>query len=504
MQRRTLILLSLIGALLAPLSHGQALEPQRLSADEARRDLRLLKRAFTDLHPGLYRYVTPAEMDAEFAAAESQVNAGASRAEMLLLASRLAAAVRCGHTWGNRYNQAPSVVKEVYEASDKLPLTLRWVDGRFLVTGSSVAGVKAGAELLAVDGRSSAEIAQALLPYLRADGRSEASDGKRLAQLSHGPTGGAMDRLFPLRFAPGASGYLLRLQDPGARSTRELQVAAVSIAARSAALQPSLAGRDAVAAWQFRVDGDTAFLSLPTFAFWNSSFDARGFLRRSFDELRAKAVPFLIIDIRQNEGGDDAIGQAVLAQLLKRPHSVPAYRLESAYERAPYALARYLDTWDFGFFDRTGKVSRAEGERNWRMADKPAISIDPVAEPYAGQTLVLVGPENSSAGYLLARDLQRSGAATLLGQPTGGNLRGLNGGQLAWINLPASGVGVDIPLVAAFAPGNEPDGGVQPDLLVMPRFTDAQAGIDTELRAAQQQIARWRASKKLPQQGQAK
>ena len=45
-------------------------------------------------------------------------------------------------------------------------------------------------------------------------------------------------------------------------------------------------------------------------------------------------------------------------------------------------------------------------------------------------------------------DVQRAGAATLLGQPTGGNLRGLNSGQICWVTLPVSGVGVDIPAAA--------------------------------------------------------
>ena len=99
--------------------------------------------------------------------------------------------------------------------------------------------------------------------------------------------------------------------------------------------------------------------------------------------------------------------------------------------------------------------------------------------------VLLVGPQNSSAAYLLARDVQRSGAARLIGQPTGGNLRGLNGGQVAWIKLPTSGVGVDIPLLATFAPGDEPDRGGVPDIVVAPGWGDAAAGgIDTEMAAA--------------------
>lgn len=80
-----------------------------LSAEQAQRDLRLLRRAFTALHPGLYRYASPADIDAGFAAAEAEVASGASRAQVYLLATRLAAQVRCGHTCTNPSNQTPAV-----------------------------------------------------------------------------------------------------------------------------------------------------------------------------------------------------------------------------------------------------------------------------------------------------------------------------------------------------------------------------------------------------------
>ncbi len=459
----------------------------RISSDEARRDLRTLKRAFTELHPGLYRYATVAEIDTAFADAEAEVRQGATRGQMFLIASRLAAVVRCGHTWAGPYNQPPAVAKEVFERADKLPLALRLVAGRLLVIASAVPGVVAGAELLAVDGRPAAEILQGLLPYLRADGRSDGSDAKRLSQLDHGPNGGAMDRLLPLRFPATASAWRLTVRDAGSAPPRDIVAATMSVAERNRALGAA-APPSPSAAWTLAIDGDTAVLTLPTFAFWGGGFDARGFLQRSFDELRSKQVPRLIIDIRNSEGGDDTLGNAVLAQLLKTAYTVPASRIESAYERVPYDLARYLDTWDFGFFDRTGKVVRGPA-RNWQLPDKPAFTTQPVAQPYGGSVALLVGPRNSSAGFLLARDMQRSAAAALIGQPTGGNLRGLNSGQLAWINLPASGVAVDIPLLAAFTPGDEPDRGVIPDIVVAPRWDDAAAGIDTEMAAARRWLA---------------
>ena len=223
--------------------------------------------------------------------------------------------------------------------------------------------------------------------------------------------------------------------------------------------------------------------------FWRSEFKPDAYLTQTFTALRG--VPCLIIDLRRNEGGDDAVGRGVLSHLLRAPLTLPAYGVESAYERLPYGLARFLDTWDFGLFDRTGQATKTAA-RYRRLADKPACRVDPVAAPYPGRRLVLVGPQNSSTGLLLARDIQRSGAALLVGQPTGGNLRGLNGGRLAWIHLPACGVGVDIPLIAAFAPGDPPDAGVLPDEPAAPRWADAVAGADTEFQAARVVIARWR------------
>jgi C-terminal processing protease CtpA/Prc len=477
--------LSALAAAPARAQASAAAKPE-ISADDAQRDLRILKRALTELHPGLLRYTTLAQIDADFAAANAAVASGSSRAQMVVLASRLSASLHCGHTWVSPYNQRQDVVDGVFKRADKLPLTLRWAEGRALVTASASDRVAAGSELLAIDGRPVADIRDALLPLLRADGLHVGARLKSLSQLDSGPNGGAMDRLFPLLFAPHGGGYTLTLRERGSAGPRDVQVPTTTTAERDKTLPA------APTAWTFRLagnSGDTGILTLPTFAFWRSEFKPEAFLQQTFAALRG--VPFLVIDQRSNEGGDDAIGRVLLSHLLRTPLQLSGHRVESAYERVPYVLARYLDTWDFGFFDRTGQVKKGPG-RNWLLPDRPGARIEPQATPYAGRTVVLIGPQNSSAGFLLARDIRRSGAATLLGQPTGGNLRGLNGGQLCWINLPASGVGVDIPLVAAFTEGNPPDAGVLPDIAVAPNWADAAAGVDTEMQAALLQVARWR------------
>lgn len=480
-------LLLIVCLALAPPTTGLAADaPQALTAKQAQRELRILRRALTDLHPGLYRYQTAAGLDAEFARAETEVADGSDVLEMYRIASRITAAVRCGHTWTNTVNQGPAV-KQALAALPTLPFRLRVLEGRLLVTASADPRVPVGAEVLRIDGRTPTVLIAELMPYLRADG---GNDGKRLSQLDHDRNGGALDRLLPLLHPPGAGSYALRLRPRGGGPI-DVTVAAMTADERERLL--TAAGQPMPGtAWRFEIDGDTAVLTLPTFAFWNEDFDWQGFLERSFATLRERNVPNLIIDLRNNEGGDDAIGRALMAHVIASPLTIPASRVETAYERVPYDLARFLDTWDFSFFDRTGAVIPGEG-RNRLLREQPSARIvEPMASPYRGRVVLLTGPQMSSAGYLIARDLKASGAATLIGRETGGNLRGLNGGQITWMTLPTSGVSIDIPLLAGFAGTAQPDRGVLPDIAVRTRLEDVAAGIDPDLCAAKRWLAQRR------------
>jgi hypothetical protein len=78
--------------------------------------------------------------------------------------------------------------------------------------------------------------------------------------------------------------------------------------------------------------------------------------------------------------------------------------------------------------------------------------------------------------------------AALVGQTTGGNRRGINGGAFCFLKLPKSGLVVDLPLIASFPTTPQPDAGILPDLVV-PIIADAiAADRDNALEAATQRI----------------
>ncbi len=114
--------------------------------------------------------------------------------------------------------------------------------------------------------------------------------------------------------------------------------------------------------------------------------------------------------------------------------------------------------------------------------------VKAAARPFRGRTFVLVDATNSSATFEFAQAAQQYRLATLVGQPTGGNRRGINGGAFFFLRLPNSGIEVDLPLIGFYPAGERPDAGIVPDVLVEPRADDVALGVDTELRAALERL----------------
>ena len=455
-----------------------------LTPEQAKRDAGILVETLRTLHPALDKYSPPAMVEANFQRFTSRAHAARSPAEMYLAATELAASVRCGHTWTNVLNQQGAIKAQLLEAPDKLPVTLALVEGRWLVLGSMAAGIHPGDELISIDRQPASAVIARMMPYLRADG---ASDGKRLRQLSHGRDDySMMDIVWPLISPPSNGHYQLEIARSGV-ANRVIAAPAVTLAARTTSLaQQGI--KPASAEWSLRIDGNRAIMTLPTFSVYRSKLNWKSFFAENFAALRRSKAEHLIIDIRANEGGDGAIVLDLLSYLVKQPATYVADQSVTMYERVPYKLARYLDTWDYGFFDRTGLVDPiTDGPQAGRLRFRPnankTVVIIPQENRFQGRVWLLIGPENSSATFALAKLAKQLGAATLVGQASGGNQRGLNGGQLAWVNLPHSGVAVDVPLLAASYQVDTPDASVAPDIVVAPRFKQRAAGHDEEMEA---------------------
>jgi C-terminal processing protease CtpA/Prc len=97
---------------------------------------------------------------------------------------------------------------------------------------------------------------------------------------------------------------------------------------------------------------------------------------------------------------------------------------------------------------------------------------------------VLIGPQNSSATFQFANLMQRERLGVLVGETTGGNRRGINGGAFYFLRLPRTGLEVDLPLIGTFPLTPQPDAGVTPDVLASRTPTVLAQRRDPALEAA--------------------
>lgn len=465
-----------------------------LTASQLQSDFFVLKRAYEELHPGLYRYNSRAQMEANFKALEAELNHDLTLQQAYVAFSIFLAKIKCGHSYPNFYNQPKAVANALFKGQDKVPFYFRWINRRMIITKNSSEDVRlrAGTEVLAINGVPAKKILEQLMTIARADG---SNDAKRVNYLEVSGENNyeAFDVYFPMLFPQTSNRFELRVKEFVAVKPKTLTVQALTYEQRLAPIKTEVEGRrgGSEQVWDFKfLDERTAYLRMPTWALFNSKWDWKQFLENSFDELARKKTANLIIDLRGNEGGL-SVGDVVLSRLIKQDLRLEQFKRLVRYRKASADLVPYLDTWDKSFKDwGESALDFKDGFYTLKRLDddKDGNVIKASNRPFEGRTFVLVDASNSSATFEFEQSVQQNKLATLVGQPTGGNKRGINGGAFFFLRLPNSKIEIDLPLIGFFPPGTPPDAGLQPDLLIKPDVKNVAQNIDTELSALKKHL----------------
>jgi hypothetical protein len=457
-----------------------------IPAAALRQDLAILRDAVTTLHPGLLRYLTQAEADAAYADLARELSRDRTLAEVFLALSTYVARLRCGHTQVSLFNQSPAVREALFQGG-RLPFHFRWIGDRMVVTrGFGDDPLPRGTEVLEVDGVPAAAILARLLPLARGDG---ANDGQRRSHLEVQGRARweAFDVLHPLVFPSADPRVTLRVTGPGGAPERTVRLRRLGAAEREATALTTPRG-DEAPGWRLRVDAEgLAVLTMPTWALYNTTWDWKGSLRTTFQTIVDRGVTDLVIDLRENEGGL-GVGDEILAHLVDAPVPLDDLERRVRYRQVPARLNPYLGTWDDAFRDWGMNAQPIDGRfyRQLLPADRRRGDvIRPIPPRFTGRVFVLVSPVNGSATHEFATHARRHGLATLVGEPLGGNERGINGGAFFFLRLPGSGLEVDLPVIGYFRAGDRPDAAPRPDVLAPPTVESIADGLDPALAAVE-------------------
>lgn len=455
-------------------------------------DFEILREALLELHPGLYRYNSEAEVEMHFAELRQALSRSLTYAEAYKSISLFLGKIRCGHTYANFFNQDPIIREVIFEQPDKFPFAFRIIGGKMIVTqnASNCKFAEPGTEILTINEIPVKQVLDSLMTIVKGDGSNHA---KRLEDLQlHGyNTYEAFDAYFPLLFPPQDFRYSITAAKPKTGQRISCIVAPLTRSDRNKLVRMKGAklpdSYDDLWAFNF-FSSKAAYMKLGTFVIWQMDLDWKQFLADAFAKMNEEKTPNLIIDIRGNEGGLDEVAETLVSYLLREEVKYRTYETRTRYEVIPESLRPYLDGWDESIFDIKKQVKSGKNGFYIARGEKDEVKLEPSESPYQGKVYLLVDAANSSATFYLAKMMKELGLATLVGETTGGNLRGLNGGNTVFLRLPNSRIEVDIPLMGAFAREEMPDKGVEPDIVVRQTVNDLIEGKDTVWEYVQKKV----------------
>lgn len=166
-----------------------------------------------------------------------------------------------------------------------------------------------------------------------------------------------------------------------------------------------------------KLNKEVGYLYLGHFDIEPSEFET--FIDATFAQLKTDRVSKLVIDIRDNPGGNTDTVSYLTSYIADKP-----FRLVSS-------LQEKLNHQNRGWFNYKGEVGEMLTEQ-WDDWEQPIDSEN----RFSGDVFLLIGPITYSAAIVLATGLQDHNFATLVGEETGGFANQTAQGNL--FNLPNS------------------------------------------------------------------
>lgn len=194
------------------------------------------------------------------------------------------------------------------------------------------------------------------------------------------------------------------------------------------------------------------------------------FLAKAFHAFDQHQVTKLIIDVRQNSGGDSRLGDALIVHLTSRPYKQVDYmEVKSSKTQKRYFYKTYFKWFVYPalpFFKLTkvGRATLGKPGKIYRVDFKEKTPAS-VSSKYDGNVYLLTSNYTFSSAVLFANAFKCYKLGKIVGEETGGQK--ITYGDIITVNLPNSKIDVDISFKKFVLPcADETSGGVTPDIQI--------------------------------------
>ena len=478
-------------------AHGVFARPVTLPPEKLKEDFAVFKKTLTTIHPGIYRYQTPESLENIFAGHESKLNKPMPEGEFFKLISEVANQFYCGHTYLNPYNQNPLLSERLFGGKTHLPFYFQIIDNKFIITeNASAKDLAKGSEITKINNIPAKKIIEKLLTVTKGDGKNTLAHRIQSIELTRfeAERYALFDWYFPLFFPFENESFEIEAVDFKAKNKIKFQISAMTRAERTAAMEKRYGKAPTYDdGWKFEIrENSVGYLKIDNSITWRlKNIRFKEFLASAFSELRVRNIKNLIIDLRGNSGGDTQIGFELTKYLAR--NELPEYLKGRRLVRniAPQKdLAKYLDTYsnELKAILQTGVAAeiyrKAENGFFEILPDKNTTNypkVSPYENNFQGDTYIISDSSNASASSQFLNYAQENKLAKIVGQTTGGNKQGINGGNYFFLYLPNSKIEIDIPVFFQTPLTAQKDESIIPDISVRRQPEDIGNDFDREI-----------------------
>lgn len=417
-------------------------------------DLEILKFQLEQVHAGLYEYSEKTVIDSAFLEIKNNLKDDMTDLDFYRVLAPLQRKIKNGHTmvipseqWSNyKVRTLPLFPFEVYWHQEKLYI---------LKNLSSDNAILDGTEILSINGLPIKAVVDKLVANITRDGNNRTYP---LHLMSVGFEHWYADIIdTPTR-------YQLELRPIGSQQSYRQDIKALKESEMNA-YHLKRYGQERVA-WFLRpnatqlslsINGNSAILHVPTFD--RDERSAKGekyarFYKRAFAQIKAAGVENLILDLRDNGGGDPMPQLALLSHLLEEP--VRLYKRSYAImqkipnpELYPHDKIRQLNRVAKLVLRKEGAVYEINHNIFSRMQGTPPKKAMKIKKNrFAGKLYVLVNGASFSATGEVAGILKDRQRGIFIGEETGGSDWQNTSGRMPMLYLPNSGVRIRMPIIA--------------------------------------------------------
>ena len=407
---------------------------KKYSVKEIKEDIDYTEKYLTKFHPDPYRYCSKDSLHAFIEHVKAKIDTPLTEMQLRFYIKQIVAKIGCGHSDAAASKGYAKAVKTLNRPI--LPINAFIVDTNHLIVLnnlSSDTSIKAGDELLSINNRSSNQILKTIYSIYTSDGFNETykKQGIKYSWFKYYYS-------FCYGFHPN---YTLKIKNTsGVISTHTLQ----SISShKDTTILPIKNASTAIyktKTCQFSlVNDNTKIAVIDIDAFKGIGW--RRFMKRSFRTIKAAGIKNLVIDLRENGGGQIADGMNLLSYLVPKTTWLP-------FDRKPN-LIPLNPRIKMGPFARISPILFSSFMPQWPKNGRLRhyfVSVPKKKLLFKGNLYVLVNGKSFSMSAVTASYLKYKADATIIGEETGGNIAGSNAVLSGKLILPNSKIKMQIPI----------------------------------------------------------